>query len=95
MKMLLIAKTGVFIMTVLILAGLTLVVLKITENTQKHKPQTEKTTLLLQQDEEINHMTGCDKYLCLTTYTNGSANRLLIINPNDGRVHQQIQLKKQ
>lgn len=95
MKMLLIAKISVFIMTFLILAGLTVVVLKITDNVQKNKPQNQSGFIELSENEQIIHLSPCDKYLCLLTEKSGQQNRLLIMNPNTGKIRHHILLKTQ
>lgn len=69
MKMLFLAKTSVFIMTGLIVAGLALVLFKITDNLQKDKPQNTQSTPLLTQQEKITHMSACASFVCLLAET--------------------------
>lgn len=95
MKMLLIAKTSVFIMTGLIIAGLTLIAFKITDNHQKDKSQNPNTAFLLGADEKITHLSDCGSFACLISETKTGQTRLLIFNPNTARLHRQVLLKKE
>jgi len=95
MKMLFLAKTSVFIMTGLILAGLTLVVFKITDNLQKDKTQNTQSAPILNKDEKITHMSACASFVCFLSETTLGQTRLLILNPNTGQLHQQVLLKKE
>lgn len=94
MKMLLFIKIGVVLMTLLILAGLTLIAFKITDNAQKHKAQNQPPLSLLE-NEQVTQLTGCGQFACLLTEINGKSNRLLMIKPETGRLHQQISLKNE
>ena len=93
MKMLLIAKTSVFIMTGLIVAGLALIVFKITENHSKHKLQNPNTTFYLEPSEKIIHFSGCGAFACLLTQTDTNKIRLLLFNPETAHLHHQVLLK--
>ena len=93
MKMLLIAKTSVFIMTGLIVAGLALIVFKITDNHSKNKPQNPTPAFSLEVKEKITHLSGCGAFACLLTQTDTHKIRLLIVNPETGRLQHQVLLK--
>lgn len=95
MKMLFLAKTSVFIMTGLIVAGLALVLFKITDNLQKDKPQNTQSEPIVTQQEKITHMSACASFVCLLSETPAGQARLLVVNPNTGRLHHQVLLKKE
>ncbi len=82
-------------MSLLILAGLVAVALKITDLRMKSKPlpiQSSEVTLVF--PESIRDVLPCGEMLCVLTIGHESGRRLFVVNPDKGRAESIITFKE-
>ena len=83
-------------MTLIIIAGTAFVVYKIADFKQKSKPASlTQSEFLLAFPESIDSITPCGDRLCLMTVGHQKGRRLVIVDPNSGKVQTIITFKEQ
>ncbi len=79
-------------MTVLIVVGLFFVLYKITNFSSKSKFLSPSTTeFRLFQSETVQQVLSCGTKLCLFTAEKSGQNRLIVINPESGKVQNVVE----
>ena len=96
MKTITLLKTLTIGMALIILAGLGLVGYKIAESTTKSKsPEIIQSVFNLHFPETVNTSLACGEYLCLLTVGHETGPRVVIVDPEKGRVRAVVSLKDQ
>jgi len=87
MKILTLLKITTVVLALALVAGLALVAYKISGFNLKSKPQpVVQSEFTLNFPEAINTVTTCGDKLCLMTVGHESGRRLLIVNPETGKL---------